>query len=287
MQCRYCNALNNADDRRCSRCGRRLHLSAPRPAPDAYPSPNASATALAFEAIPGRQPVPPEAAGLNRQPLRAQSITYQPSLFRDVPGAPKVIPIPALTPRGRERREPRLDISEIAMPGRNSRGRRRSRNDSQQSLDFHGDPDAAQIDPVIGCDAPVAPPLHRSIAAVVDISMVLVAVGLFLAIFFMSGGDIPLTPRNAPFLGLVVAALALFYRFLFCIAGGDTPGMRFAGLKLVDFDGRKPDSEQRWVRLVASLLSVVSVGLALFWVYIDEEKLTWHDQISKTFPTTL
>jgi hypothetical protein len=53
----------------------------------------------------------------------------------------------------------------------------------------------------------------------------------------------------------------------------------------VDFDGRRPDREQRGVRQVAGLLSLLSAGLGLVWALVDEEKLTWHDHISKTFPT--
>jgi uncharacterized RDD family membrane protein YckC len=83
----------------------------------------------------------------------------------------------------------------------------------------------------------------------------------------------------------VVAVLALFYRFLWGIADGDTPGMRFAGLRLVDFDGRKPAREARLLRQAAGLLSLGSLGLGLVWALVDEESLTWHDHISKTFPT--
>ncbi len=47
--------------------------------------------------------------------------------------------------------------------------------------------------------------------------------------------------------------------------------MRFAGLRLVDFDGRRPDREQRGVRQVAGILSVLSAGLGLVWALVDEE----------------
>jgi hypothetical protein len=53
----------------------------------------------------------------------------------------------------------------------------------------------------------------------------------------------------------------------------------------VDFDGRRPDREQRRMRLVAGLLSLSAAGLGLVWALVDEENLTWHDHISKTFPT--
>jgi uncharacterized RDD family membrane protein YckC len=61
--------------------------------------------------------------------------------------------------------------------------------------------------------------------------------------------------------------------------------MRFAGLHLVDFDGRAPSREQRLLRQLVTLLSTLSAGLGLIWALVDEENLTWHDHISKTFPS--
>jgi len=123
------------------------------------------------------------------------------------------------------------------------------------------------------------------VAAGVDASLILVGVGAFLAIFFISGGQVALDRQALSFSLGVTAVIALFYRVLWCLADGDSPGMRFAGLRLVDFDGRRPDREQRGIRQVASLLSILSAGLGLVWALVDEENLTWHDHISKTFPT--
>ena len=99
------------------------------------------------------------------------------------------------------------------------------------------------------------------------------------------GGGIAMSHQNIPFFLGVGVVITLFYRFLWCMADGDTPGMRFAGLTLVDFDGRKPDREQRGMRQIAGILSFLSAGLGLVWALVDEESLTWHDHISKTFPT--
>ena len=285
MQCRYCQNWNEEDERRCVRCGRRLHLSSPRPAPDSYPT-AAAATALALESIPGRQTL---AAAPQARP------NYQPSLFRDAAyrdgvAGPKVVPIPMLTPsRPPVRTEVPTRKARPAAP-------RSPRRDpaSQQSLDFYQDkmnPAAAlgtEVHAVIYCDAPVALPAHRMIAAAFDLSMVLIAVGLFLGVFFLSGDMLMLSKENAPFLISVAALLGIFYRFLCrCSANGETPSMRFypAGLRLVNFGRyRAPDRDQRAFRQVSSLLSVLSAGLGLVWALVDEESLTWHDHISKDVP---
>jgi uncharacterized RDD family membrane protein YckC len=278
MQCVYCQAWNEEDERRCVRCGRRLHVAASRPTPDSYPLTAAAAPAL--EALPGgqMQPSAPRA-----------DVNYQPSLFRDALGGPKVIPIPTLTP-AKSQPEPRR-VQPRTQGSRANFGARRGADSpqSQQSLDFRGAAGnsrlGTEVEAVIYCDAPVALPVHRLMAAAVDGGMIAIAMALFTAIFYLSGGHIAVSKQTAPLLAAVVAAVALFYRLLWCLADGDTPGMRFAGLRLVNFDGRRPDRDQRSIRQAAYLLSLLSAGLGLVWALVDEENLTWHDHISKTFPT--
>ena len=201
-----------------------------------------------------------------------------------------MVPIPTLTPRphpgGRKHRVQNMARTQDLRA--NTAARRSA--DSQQSLDFHTGSIAeaalgTEVEAVIYCDAPVALPVHRLIAVAADTSMIAIALGLFLAIFYLSGGRIVFTKSSLLLLGGVTGAVVFLYRILWCLGGGDTPGMRFAGLRLVDFDGRRPEREQRTIRLAASMLSIVSAGLGLVWALVDEENLTWHDHISKTFPT--
>jgi uncharacterized RDD family membrane protein YckC len=126
-------------------------------------------------------------------------------------------------------------------------------------------------------------------AAMFDAAMVLIAAGLVMGIFAMAAWITGIewsvsTGGTLTFLA-ITGILTMFYRFLWCMGNGDTPGMRFAGLRLVDFDGRVPDRERRGMRQIAGVLSLISAGLGLVWALVDEESLTWHDHISKTFPT--
>jgi uncharacterized RDD family membrane protein YckC len=215
-------------------------------------------------------------------------ISYQPWLFREGVGAPKVIPIPTLTPSRSQMQEAQ---SIRRVPARSAPRPRRA-TDSQQALQFperEGDSDLSAPADQIFCEAPVALPGHRALAALVDISWVLIGLGLFVWVTFLGanlvGADLTMSRQTAPFVIAVGVVIALLYRSLWYFANDDTPGMRFAGLRLVDFDGRRPDREQRGLRQLASLLSLVAAGLGLVWALVDEESLTWHDHISKTFPT--
>jgi uncharacterized RDD family membrane protein YckC len=209
---------------------------------------------------------------------------YQPSLFRELHNGLKVVPIPTMTPV-RQPAGPKRGTARPAVP----RGARRG-SDAQSSLDFSDvlGADAAldmQVQAVIYCDAPVALPMHRFIAAAVDASMVLISLGLFLGVFLLAGGHLAFNKQVVPMLAGMVGVLWAMYHVLWCFANGDTPGMRFAGLRVVNFDGRVADREQRGVRQAAYVLSVLSAGVGLLWALVDEENLTWHDHISKTFPT--
>jgi uncharacterized RDD family membrane protein YckC len=285
MQCVHCQAWNEEDERRCIRCGRRMHGSA-RPNLATYPLMEAAAPAL--ETLQGGRALHEESAR-SAAPV-PQTGVYQPWLFRDPSQGPKVVPIPTLTPRphpgGRKHRMPNTGRPQELKASTTAR----RPADSQQSLDFHAGMSGeaslgTEVEAVIYCDAPVALPVHRLMAVAGDASMIAIALGLFLAIFYLSGGRMVFTKPSLILFGGVIGGVVFLYRLLWCLGGGDTPGMRFAGLRLVDFDGRRPEREQRTIRLAASMLSIVSAGLGLVWALVDEESLTWHDHISKTFPT--
>ena len=122
-------------------------------------------------------------------------------------------------------------------------------------------------------------------AAALDGSMILIATAIFGIIFYLAGGHVAFTVKTLPIIASVVAAFVIFYEVLWCLAGGDTAGMRWARLTLVDFDGQRPHRKQRLYRLASGILSLLAAGIGLLWALVDEETLTWHDHISKTFPT--
>jgi uncharacterized RDD family membrane protein YckC len=84
----------------------------------------------------------------------------------------------------------------------------------------------------------------------------------------------------------VVAFLlgGMLYQALFLILAGATPGMRCARVSLCTFDGQIPTRAQLKSRLGALLLSLVPMGLGAAWALFDDDRLCWHDRLSKTYP---
>jgi len=295
MECPYCQAANVNDDHRCRRCGRRLRPNLTLTEP-VYTGSSAAAPVLQERSSPVLQERPApvlqeraaalhqeRAAGPVLQPHRPpepsaprRAVNYQPSLFtsRELPLVVQFETIaPTLVPPSRKTQ---------STP---SRQRRRKPIAGQQALEFNHARSAKPADAVIYCDARVAIPAHRAMAAALDASIVVMALAVFGIVFRLAGGVFVLNPKTAPmFLG-VAAGVVIFYRLLWCLANGDTVGQKCTRLRLVNFDGHRPTRPQRFYRTVSGFLSLLAGGIGLLWSLVDEETLTWHDHISKTFPT--
>jgi uncharacterized RDD family membrane protein YckC len=222
-----------------------------------------------YDAVPQGAAVSQVAA----QPeVAAPRPAYQRALF---PDSQRVVQMPSFAFSEPPRTTRETSISRAPRSRRSVPGQHNLKLDSFDS----------QVEAVIYCDVPVALPVHRAMAAALDLSMVLIGLGLFLMTFHLAGGEIVLNRQTIPFFGIIGALVAVFYHFLFCISGGDTAGMKWTQLRLVNFDGHAPGREQRAYRMVGGCLSLVAAGLGLVWALVDEESLTWHDHMSKTFPS--
>ena len=131
--------------------------------------------------------------------------------------------------------------------------------------------------------APVASPIHRVLAAVADLTLVAVAVGVVaISTHAMIGLD-SLGDSALPFYGALYLFFAISYKLLWAMADSDSPGLGWTHLRLLTFDGVPPTRDQRLRRLCWSVISILPAGLGLLWALVDEEKLSWHDHSSKTF----
>jgi uncharacterized RDD family membrane protein YckC len=205
-------------------------------------------------------------------------ITYQPSLFtsRELP---LVVQFETIAP---DSVQPAPRKPQTSVP----RQRRRKVIPGQQALEFSQAARSSQAaDGVIYCDAPVAIPAHRAMAAALDGSIIVMALGVFGVVFRLAGGAFIFNAKTAPAFVGVAAGVVIFYRLLWCLANGDTVGQKWTRLRLVNFDGQAPTRAQRLYRTASGFLSLLAGGIGLLWGLVDEETLTWHDHISKTFPT--
>ena len=275
MNCTYCGFRTVAGETRCRRCGRKPG--------DTLTGEFALPTQGALAAVP--QPARKDDESGSRPKARDLSNAVQRQLFADRP-ARNVIRFEQYRPAPPEPR--RRKSADSAKPRRT-----RSRiPESQGRLDFlPAAPDQPRtlgttVEAVVICEAPVAAPLHRAIAAAFDWSMVLLGFGVFVLGFQLAGGHFMPGKANLMLYGAALLLIAFTYGLIWMLAGTETAGMRWAGLRLMTFEGFSPEPQQRLLRFLGSCLSLCTV-VGMLWSLADEESLTWQDHISGTFPTPL
>ncbi len=308
MHCKHCGFANGEDDHRCLRCGRRIN-GVVIAAPPGYSGANALAQDLALRGdtteeflaarnaalAPGQQPLfggylatdaGPQSGlapnvipfdRLQRDHLQKQALSRATEPAPDIRLAP---PLPTLhkspTPRHRHAQ---------SSPGPGTL------SGAQEALDFvpglasKGRKLKTDVDAQVFCDQPVATPMHRCVASAIDAAMIILGFGLVVITFQSLGGSFGEGKMLWIAMGAVLALVSMLYGLVWAIAGRETAGMQFADLQLITFDGFPLDARSRALRFASTWLSFCSGGVGLLWAVADEENLTWHDHISKTFPT--
>ena len=130
---------------------------------------------------------------------------------------------------------------------------------------------------------PVASLLERRRCAVIDAACLAFAYGGFLALFGSLGGQFTLSKLSAVVCLSTFAFVYVQYFFLFTIFGGTTPGMMVRGLQVASFSGESPAARQLFWRATGYLISAGAFFLGFFWALWDEDGLTWHDRLSRTY----
>jgi uncharacterized RDD family membrane protein YckC len=136
-----------------------------------------------------------------------------------------------------------------------------------------------------GMDLPPQPASvrRRLASALIDAVVLLVAAGAF-GLTFTELSKAMLRPRVMLLAAAAVSvALRALFQFIFLVYGRGTPGMRGASLELCSFGGGAPSGFARRCRVLAEVLSGLSLGLGFAWALVDEDTLSWHDRISGTY----
>jgi uncharacterized RDD family membrane protein YckC len=123
----------------------------------------------------------------------------------------------------------------------------------------------------------------RAMSAIVDGCLIVGSFLGFTTVAACIAGQLP-TGQTAA-LGAVgtLAALTLFYQLLFFTFSDATPGMRYARIAFCTFSDENPTRSAMRRRLVAILLAACPAGLGLLWACLDDDRLGWHDRISRMY----
>jgi len=124
---------------------------------------------------------------------------------------------------------------------------------------------------------------RRLLATVSDGLIVLAASAMFAYVLFRITVDSSLWARPNLILGALPVLFWFAYHYLFSVYCGRTPGTALMRMHLQTFSGgAAPRPLRRW-RVLASVLSAVSLCLGYAWCFMDEDQLCWHDRITHTY----
>jgi uncharacterized RDD family membrane protein YckC len=136
-----------------------------------------------------------------------------------------------------------------------------------------------------GIDLPIqaAPMGPRFLCTLLDSLIVALASGGFLAIVLSTSNYQPQGKSALAGLLLLVGFFWSVYHLLFLTFSAGTPGMELAQLQLSDFEGNRPERPLRILRALGMMVSCMSLGMGFAWAMVDEDRLGWHDRITRTY----
>lgn len=134
-----------------------------------------------------------------------------------------------------------------------------------------------------------APFVSRMMAYMIDVFGLALASGVIGMIFWLlrSGAlgfiNDPIG-EPAGYFGyrIVIAMTALVYVIVMTAMSGQTFGKQIMNIIVLQEDGRIMTLQATILRTVASILSLLPLGLGFWWMLWDKKKQTWHDKISGT-----
>lgn len=100
-------------------------------------------------------------------------------------------------------------------------------------------------------------------------------------IFIALRGGQAVSPGALPYQLLLLIVAAAFHVSSW-LRGGQTLGMRAWRIRLEKRSGAAIDLRTGLLRFAAGVLTILSCGMGLFWLWIDRDRLTWHDRLAGT-----
>ena len=128
--------------------------------------------------------------------------------------------------------------------------------------------------------------LRRFGAMLYDLLLVLALLFIVTALFLPFTGGEAITPDRSVAIERVYQAVLLFVVVLFfCLFWtwrGQTVGMLAWRLRVERSDGTLLTWRDALLRLGGACVSLAALGLGYFWIWVDRDRLAWHDRWSGT-----
>jgi uncharacterized RDD family membrane protein YckC len=131
---------------------------------------------------------------------------------------------------------------------------------------------------------PQTAPMNRRILAVlVDLTLVLGAFVTFAGAAAFLAGQCPTGATAGIAAAGTISVFYLLYQALFFTLSDQTPGMRYARIGLCTLTDENPSRSAMRKRILAILIAACPLGIGILWMFLDDDRLGWHDRISRMY----
>jgi uncharacterized RDD family membrane protein YckC len=119
---------------------------------------------------------------------------------------------------------------------------------------------------------------QRLVAFLIDLVIIIVALGIVIAVAFAISETLGVVAYL-----LAIVAGYLYYAYFEGSPSGQTPGKKAVKIRVIDFNTGGPLGFGRGlIRGVARIPSQFLCYLGYLWMLWDHEKQTWHDKLAST-----
>jgi len=128
-----------------------------------------------------------------------------------------------------------------------------------------------------------APGFFRRLAAQIYDLFLLVAL-LFIATALLlpfTAGE-AISAQQTLIYRIYLAVISFFFYGWFWTHGGQTLGMRAWKIKVLTLDQKNINWKQALLRFLTAMASWGFFALGFLWIFIDNNRRSWHDHLSKT-----
>lgn len=160
---------------------------------------------------------------------------------------------------------------------------------AQPAMTFFSPAEGEEADYALALAPQAAPLRRRLMAGLLDGALITMGTLAAIAVFVLTVTYLTHEPLAAPRLvaagtaGAALVAFAAAYHVLFFTFGEATPGMRYARIALCTLTDENPTRSAMRRRLLAMVLASVPLGMGFAWALLDEDRMGWHDRMSRMY----
>ena len=133
-----------------------------------------------------------------------------------------------------------------------------------------------------GAETLSTPGFWRRLAAQLYDAVLLAAILMIANAFLFLFTDSETLKAHSMLHRIYLSSVSFLFYGWFWTHGGQTLGLRAWKIKVLTFHQKPISWTEALIRFISAIVSLGCVGLGFLWIFMNKNKHTWHDRVSKT-----